>query len=278
MQAAKINGTKLKQALEKFGSLEKAVENLGNEKEVLEKENSSLQKENEELKLAKKKLTTEIDDLTNEYAEKKKRLQALADNFGKWERQYNLFQDFIAMLLGSPSAETSLKSLISLLQELTEAGWVLTKDADELRSLFVHTVMGDYLKCFRCDACGAKLITNKKPKYQSIGHGYHCPVCYDSHALKEDDSFLKAMVSENKLQNIQYTEELVNENEVLKPFKAFLNVPCEVCHEPVNEWNDYNVKLAIEGIGCGHTSCWKSEYGQMKEFLKAIQKVKKDTK
>jgi hypothetical protein len=187
-------------------------------------------------------------------------------------------EGFIAMLLGSPSAETSLKSLISLLQELTESGWVMTKDADELRSLFVHTVMGDYLKCFRCDACGAKFITNKKAEHKFLGGDYYCPVCHYWHAVKEDDSFLKAMVSEKKLQDTHYAEELLNENEVLKPFKTFLNVPCEICHEPVNEWNDYNVKLVIEGIGCGHTSCWNSQTGQMRELLKAIQKFKKDTK
>ena len=278
MAVAKINGAKLKQAVEKFGSLEKAVANLENKKEVLEKECSKLQKINEELKLSKEKLTADIDHLTNEYAEQKEKLQSLADNFGKWERQYNLFQGFIAMLLSSPSAEISLKSLISLLQELTESGWAVTKDTDELRSLFVHTVMGDYLKCFRCDACGAKFITNKKPKYQSIGSGYYCPACHNWYAVKEDDSFLKALVSEKQSEDIQYLEKLLEEYEVIKSFKAFLNVPCEICHEPVNEWNDYNVKLVIEGAGCGHTECWKSESGQMKELLKAIQKFKKDTK
>ena len=277
MAAAKINGTKLKQAVEKFGTLEKAIENLENKKEVLERESSKLKKESEELKLAKKKHTADLDDMANECAEKKKKLQSLADNIGKWERQYNLFQGFIAMLLGSPSADTSLKSLLSLLQELTESGWAVTKDTDELRSLFVHTVMGDYLKCFRCDACGAKFITNKKAEHKLLGGDYYCPVCHYWHAVKEDDSFLRAMVSEEKLQDIQYTEELLNENEILKPFKAFLNMPCEVCHEPVNEWNDYNVKLAIEGAGCGHTQCWNSQIGQWKQLSKAIQKVKKNS-
>ena len=73
-------------------------------------------------------------------------------------------------------------------------------------------------------------------------------------------------------------ENVMQEYEVLEPFKAFLNVPCEICHEPITEWGDYNVKLAIQGIGCGHTHCWNSQSGQMKELLKAIQKFKKDTK
>ncbi len=275
MAVVKINGAKLKQAVEKFGSLEKALENFENKKEVLETESSKLQKTNEELKLAKQKLMADIDDLTNEFSEQKKKLQSLADNFGKWERQYNLFQGFIAMLLSSPSADTSLKSLPSLLQELTESGWVMTKDTDELRSLFVHTVMGDYLKCFRCDACGAKFITNKKPKYQSIGSGYYCPVCHYWHAVKEDDSFLKALVSEKQLEDTQHLEKVLEEHEVLKSFEAFFNIPCELCHEPIEEWDDYNVKLLIEGIGCGHTACWKSEAGQIREIRKAIEKEKK---
>lgn len=134
MAVAKINGAKLKQAVEKSGSLEKAIENYKNKKEVLEKESSKLQKANGELRLAKEKLLADIDDLTNEYGEQKKKLQLLADALDRWERQYNLFQSFIAMLLGSPSAEISLKSLISLLQELTESGWAMTKNTDELRA------------------------------------------------------------------------------------------------------------------------------------------------
>ena len=62
--------------------------------------------------------------------------------------------------------------------------------------------------------------------------------------------------------------------EVLEPFKAFLEEPCELCHKPVSEWDEYNVKLAIQGIGCGHTSCWKSELGRMKELARAISKNK----
>jgi len=86
------------------------------------------------------------------------------------------------------------------------------------------------------------------------------------------------MVSEKQLEHTQYLEKVLEEYEVLEPFKAFLNVPCEICHEPVTEWGEYNVKLAIQGIGCGHTSCWNSQPGQMRELLKAIQKFKKNTK
>ena len=134
------------------------------------------------------------------------------------------------------------------------------------------------MKCFRCDACGAKFITNKKPKDKFFGNGYQCPVCHNWYAVKEDDSFLKALVSEKQLEDTLHLEEVLKEIEVLEPFKAFFNVPCEICHEPVKEWDDYNVKLAIEGIGCGHTHCWNSQTGQFKQIGKTIQKLKKDTK
>ncbi|MFC1940338.1 hypothetical protein ACFLXO_06635 [Chloroflexota bacterium] len=60
------------------------------------------------------------------------------------------------------------------------------------------------------------------------------------------------------------------------PFKAFLNAPCEICHEPIKEWDDYNVKLAVGGTGCGHTNCWTSELGQLKQLVKAAKEMQGD--
>ena len=181
----------------------------------------------------------------------------------------------MTMVTASPSVTDSIDTLIAAFQKLKEPGWYLPKDADEMRSLFVRTVMGDYLKCYRCFACGAKFITNKKPKYKLLGNGYYCPVCHSWYAVKEDDSFLKALVSEKQLEDTLYLEEVMEECEVFEPFKAFLSVSCEICHEPVKEWDEYNVNLAIEGIGCGHTSCWNSELGRFMELRRAIEKVKK---
>ena len=147
-----------------------------------------------------------------------------------------------------------------------------------MRSLFICTVIGDYLKCFRCDSCGAKFITNKKPKYKYFGNGYQCPACHNWYAIKDDDSFLEALVSEKQLEDTQHLDKVLEEYGVLEPFKAFLNVPCEICHEPITEWGDYSVKLVIQGIGCGHTQCWNSELGRLIELQKVIEKVKKDVK
>ena len=70
----------------------------------------------------------------------------------------------------------------------------------------------------------------------------------------------------------------MEEYEVLEPFKAFLNVPCEICHEPITERGDYSVKLVIQGTGCGHIQCWNSQVGQWRQLVKVIQKFKKDMK
>jgi hypothetical protein len=92
--------------------------------------------------------------------------------------------------------------------------------------------------------------------------------------VKEDDSFLKAMVSEKQVENTRYLGKVLEEYKVLEPFKAFLDVPCEICHEPITEWDAYSVKLVMQGIGFGHTRCWNSDFGQLIELKRAIQKVK----
>jgi hypothetical protein len=87
------------------------------------------------------------------------------------------------------------------------------------------------------------------------------------------------MVSGKKqLEDIQHMEEVLKENDMLKPFKHFLKVPCEICHEPIEAWDDYNTKLVIQGTGFGHTSCWESQSGQMRQLTKAIQNMREDTK
>ncbi len=115
-------------------------------------------------------------------------------------------------------------------------------------------------------------------KAKSFGQNYYCPVCHYSFGVKADDLFLKALVSEKYLGETLYVEQILEEHEVLKPFKAFLDLPCEVCRKPVKEWDEYNVKRAVKSIGVAHTSCWQSELGQSIEFKKSIEKFKKDMK
>jgi hypothetical protein len=83
------------------------------------------------------------------------------------------------------------------------------------------------------------------------------------------------MVSQQQLENTYHLDKVLGIYETLLPFEAFLNAPCEICHKPVGEWDEYNVKLAIQGTGLGHTSCWKSDVGKVIELKKALEKVNK---
>ena len=279
MVVPKVDAKKLKEALEQFGSLQNAVENLQRERQAQEGQIDRLRKDNNKLTVNRNGLSGEVEELKNFINEHKAKLQDLADNIERHGTQYMLFCGFMAMLFGSPSVTDSIDTLVALFKRLKESGWYVSKNPEELRSIFIRTVMGDYLKSFRCEACGAKFITNKEPEYKLLGSGYYCPVCHNWYAVKDDDSFLRVMISDGKqFDDIQHMEEVLMENEILKPFKHFLKVPCEICHEPVEAWDDYNTKLVIQGTGFGHTSCWKSQAGQMRQLTKAIQHVREDTK
>jgi hypothetical protein len=270
--AKNVDTSKLNNALEKFGSLQKANAQLEKDKLALEKENAQLKQENKNLAVTREKLTDQVEEINIEKENYQDQLQSLADQIKIHSYQYELFCAFMAMVAKSPSVTDSLDNLINLFLALKDPGIHLPKDPAIMRSLFISAVMGDYLKCYRCDSCGAKFITNKKPMDKYFGTGYYCPACHNWYAVKEDNSFLQAMVSEQQLENTIRLDKILKEYEVLLPFKAFLKEPCEMCHEPVNEWDEYNVKLAIQGIGCGHTSCWESDLGRMKELARALSK------
>ena len=194
MAAKEIDFAKLNQAVEKFGSLQKANAQLHAEKVALEKENTQLQQDNKQMAATKGKLASQITDMSSKVKSYQSQLQSLSNQIKVYSHQYELFCGFMAMVAESPSVTDSVDIIIATFQKFKEPGWYLPKNADEMRSLFVRAIMGDYLKCFRCDACGTKFITNQKPKYKFFGNGYYCPVCHHWYAVKEDDSFLEAMV------------------------------------------------------------------------------------
>ncbi|MFC2019350.1 cell division protein ZapB [Chloroflexota bacterium] len=273
-----IDLTKLNKAIDTFGSLQKANAQLETERLALEKKNAQLKQANQKMAATRDKLSGQAENLRATVKNYEGQIQSLYNRIKAHGPQYDLFSGFMAMVVGSPSVTDSLTTLLGIFQKLNGSGWYVNKNADDMRSLFVRTVMGDYLKCFRCDTCGARFITNKEPKHKYFGNGYYCPACHNSYAVKEDDSFLKALVSEKQLDDTQRLETVMEELKVLLPFEAFLDVPCEICHELVKEWDDYNIELAIQGIGYGHTHCWRSELGQLREFRKAIEIFKKETK
>jgi hypothetical protein len=270
-----IDVNKLNEALEKFGSLQNANDQMEKTNLSLKKENTHLKQEKNLLFESVKELALQTEEMKAKIRDYQSQYQSLSQQITEHQYQYELFCGFMAMVAESPSVTDSLDNLINLFLALKEPGIHLPKDPAVMRSLFIQVVVGDYLKCYRCDSCGAKFITNKKPKDKYFGTGYYCPACHNWYAIESDDSFLQAMVSKQQLENTQHLDEVLEEYEVLLPFKAFLDEPCEICHKPVSEWDEYNVKLAIQGIGCGHTSCWVSDLGRMKEFNRALSKYKK---
>jgi archaellum component FlaC/predicted RNA-binding Zn-ribbon protein involved in translation (DUF1610 family) len=192
MEINDIDAGKLNKALDKFGSLQKAIKQMEQEMVTLRKQNSELKKGNDKLSALRNKLASQIEGKGTKVQNLQNQLQSLANKIDVYGSQYELFCGFMAMVTESPSVTDSIDNLIKIFLKLKEPGWYLPKDPDVLRSLFIRVLMGDYLKYYRCDACGARFITNKKAEVKYLGTGYHCPVCHYLYAVKPDDSFLKA--------------------------------------------------------------------------------------
>ena len=268
MAAKKVSGGKLKQALEKFGSLQKANEELSGDNKALKQQNAGLKQDNAQLMATNSKMLAESKDLDDKLNHQKEQFQEQSKRMKQKDYQYLLFESFIAMVAGSPSVTSSVQDLVTLFRQLLDSGWQASKKLDDLRSLFVRTVMGDYLKCFRCENCGADFIVNRKPYYQGVGSGYHCPSCKLSAPVRADDSFLKAIVSDKQLENAHRCADIQKENDSLRPFKAFFSLPCEVCGKPIAEWTEENIATGIQGFGWCHTQCWTFTFSLKKSLGK----------
>lgn len=199
MVEPKVNGVRLKEALKKFDSLEKAISSLKIQKKALETDLSALTKRRADR-------LSEINRLDNTINEYKQNLADLKEAFQKYKQgydeyinsikqfmlQYAIFEGFIAMLQTSPAEKKSIRELASYILMLGEKIWDFYDQPDRLRYLFVTTVLGDYLKCYRCNKCGLKFIANKEVKRPILPA--NCPNCGALSFLKADDSFLEAML------------------------------------------------------------------------------------
>ena len=96
-----------------------------------------------------------------------------------------------------------------------------------------------------------------------VNNFYLCPSCHSPLGVEPSDAFLKAMVSETVFDGILTARRIKEENDILSPLKPFLDVTCEICGKPVTEWDEHNVKLAVEKHRWGHTACWNSGFGQL---------------
>jgi len=265
MKTKKFNGEKINKALEEFGSLAKANESM-------RKENEQLKQDNTKLKLERSKESSKLKKLNGKVQYKQNQLQSLSNKVEKHQPQYDLFEGFIAMVADSPSVQDPLETLIATFQKLRQGeGWETFKNVKDLRSIFIRKVMGDFIKCYRCDNCGASFIVNREPHKGSLKTSYNCPACHYGFAVTEDDLFLKAMVSEEQIENVRRLERVLEENEALRPLKVFLDLPCDVCGKPITEWTDYIVKKGVKEHCWGHAECWISDEGHIKQLFKLAE-------
>ncbi|MFC1982347.1 hypothetical protein ACFLV5_00930 [Chloroflexota bacterium] len=258
-----------RKAIEQFGSLGKAIEGLQRNKAVLEKQLNQLKQEVAAYKSARDSISSEIEGMKVILSAQKEQRLEFSEQISNHMRQYKLFQGFMAMLTESSFVDSSIGALIASLQKLIEPGWQLSHSRDEMRSLFIRTVFGDYLKCFYCENCGSRFIVNKCQKNQYRLSSYQCPVCHYTYKVKADESFIKALVSEEQLENTYIVEQLIEENAILRPLTVFFTIPCDICSKPITDWNEYNIKAAIAGFGWGHSQCWNTAVGKFKIITKA---------
>ncbi len=262
-QRSGVDTVKLGQAIDDFGSLERANDSLRRERDVLIKGNGALSEEKASLGAQRNELLHSLKVTQQKDEEEKQRIREIAAHRIQYKRQQELFDGFVAMLCGSPSRAESAECIKSLVTTLSEDEWLIPKTLEDPRSLFVRTIMGDFLRCFHCDNCGASFIVNKETRFkQPIGF-YSCPACQHFHEVKPNDSFLRAMVSDKQLENVRLAEQLESENLVLRPFKAFLELPCAACHQPIREWTDDSVRSLMRRTEQLHPQCWRNIDGQM---------------
>ncbi|GAH23457.1 unnamed protein product, partial [marine sediment metagenome] len=256
-----VNGIVIRRAIEGHHSLEKSKEAINNEVSLQNKKNAQLQKLNSELKSDNARSIASIKVVNNSLDEKRLEYSQLTLTVMEHSHQYDLFKGFLAMIGSSPLVTSSIKTLIASLKELIRPGWYSSKSNGELRDLFIHRVFGDYLQSFRCDHCGSRFMVSEGTNKIYFSSSYNCPKCHWTNWVKPDDSFLKALVSERKLENIHYTELLVPQNEILRPFKVLLTIPCEICGKLITDWTEDKAKRIAMGMGWGHEECWKTLLG-----------------
>ena len=260
MNNKKVDIKRIKEAIEYHGSLEEHIEALHKDKHALENHKKRLNDEVSAFNTTRQSLESDISSLNADLVSTKEKVRVEREKIKQYSYQYDLLLSFLAMLVHSPTVSEATESLVSLFQSLSQKVWYSSRTIQDLRNLFVTTVMGNFLKCYRCTYCGTQFIINKKPEKKLITY-YQCPVCWFSSFVTPDDSFLTAMISERQLENVCRTERVLDENERLKPLEQFFEVKCEICEEPILEWTDDNVLKAVERHGWAHNQCWNSNQG-----------------
>jgi FtsZ-binding cell division protein ZapB len=204
---ANINMVKIQQAIREFGSLQAAIEAAKEKKKGLETEIWVRANKLDAMKTyeaqcfdrtkRKEKILRErkqeFGELQNAFDKYKKDVDEFMESNRQFLRQYYMVEVFLAVLRKSPSNNKDIRELAGNILMMGEAVWKYSDEPHKLRWLFVNTVLGEHLHCYRCDRCGLKFIANQKLESHILGS--NCPNCCIMSFLKADDSFLKAMLS-----------------------------------------------------------------------------------
>ena len=267
----KVNGRLIRRAIEEHHSLGKAIDANNNKIALQHKEHTQLKQQNSELRSDNARVASEKAENERGLQNGRLELSQLFTTMEICRRQYTLFQGFLAMLVNSPSVNRPIESLITSLQQVMRSGWYSPRTQKEWMDLFVQRVFGDYLQSFRCDHCGSRFMISEGMNKGYLNYPIKCPRCHNSSWVEPDDSFLRAMVSEDQLTNIYRAELLMNENVILRPFKVLVGIPCDVCGKPISEFTEDAIKVGAAGCGWAHADCWNTFTGKVKMFGNAAK-------
>jgi len=200
MAETKLDTAKLQQAIGEFGSLQKAIEVLELRKKEIEAETLTITRDLDVKKKTKaelfnelNQLDNELDQLDNSANERTEELKGILVSISKYLNQYRLFESFIAMMLSSPHTVEDLEELAGTILTYSKMVWRSEILPEKMRHLFVHTVLGKCLHCYRCDRCGLKFIANHE-----VQVGSRCPTCRFMSTMIADDSFLEVMLGSSE--------------------------------------------------------------------------------
>ncbi len=101
-------------------------------------------------------------------AELDRGLKKKVAQFGTREREIEQLSKLKAELAQagmnvSLSTQARLADLIANLQRLENEGWSTSRTAEEMHALFVRLLLGNHLRCYRCQRCGVNSMVNREP-------------------------------------------------------------------------------------------------------------------
>ena len=193
MTAIEVNTAKLQQAIEEFGSLQKAIEVLELRKKEIETEYLTVSRDLDVKKKITVKYLNELKQLDSSIKERTEKLKEILISIDKYLKQYRLFESLVTMIQTPPHTVGDLEQLADIILVFSKMVWRSNILPEKARCLFVETVLGTHLHCYRCKGCGLKFIANQEAQNHILG--YRCPNCTLMSSMVADDSFLEALLN-----------------------------------------------------------------------------------